>query len=189
MKNSIYTKREVPVMHPGCSMAETGAGDWDDFDNPLGEFNIIPEGKESLLVRNVDEYRFDGETQKEVYYTLPSEIEKPSSIRDESVITVFVPSDVHPFSYLKEIGIDITKAAWIFLHKDVIDVLRKLPWRHYLDTVAYGEFFRFEDFDTVSLQKVEYFPEWKVILEGKVGEQEFYRPDTPEYIIELVMEK
>lgn len=188
MKNSIYNKREVPSVHLGCSMAETGV--YDDFDNPLKALNIIPENKENtVLVRTVEKFISDGEYHEEVRCELSSEIENPSHVMDERfTIMVVVPSGVHPFTYLKEIGVDMTK-DWVFLHEDVVDVLRKLPCMYHQETVAYGEFFRFEDFDEVSLQKVKYFADWKVILEGKINEEEFYRPERLESVIEVVMGK
>ena len=73
MKNSIYNKREVPSVHSGCSLAETGAGDYDDFDNPLKALDIIPEGKEVPFVKNVNKYVSDGEHYEDVHYDLPTE--------------------------------------------------------------------------------------------------------------------
>jgi len=64
-----------------------------------------------------------------------------------------------------------------------------MPYRYHQATVAYGEFFRFESFDEISLQDVKYFENWKVFLEGKISEKEVYRPDEPKSIIEVVMEK
>jgi len=186
--NSIYTEREVPSVHPGCTLAETGAGDYDDFDNPLKSFNVIPEGKEdTVLVRTVKKYISDGEYHEDFHYELSSEIECPSDALEEQFsITVVVPSGVHPFDYLKKSGVNIAN-AWVFMHKEVVDNLRTLPYKHHLETVAFGEFFRFEDCDTISLQCVEHFPNWKVILVGKINEEDFYRPESPETIIEVVM--
>ena len=76
-----------------------------------------------------------------------------------------------------------------FLHKNVVDVLRSRPLKYHQKTVAYGEFFRFEDLDEISLQEVEHFTDWKIIFEGKIDGEVFYRPDTPELIIEVVMEE
>lgn len=186
--NSIYNKREVPGVHTGCSMAETGAYDYDDFDNPLGKLNIISKEKECLLVRNVDTYQYDGENHANVYYTLSSEIQNPSSVREETTIKVVVPSGIHPITFLRErIMIDVSE-AWVFLHKDVVDVLRKLPCRYHQNTVASGEFFRFEDFTEISLQEVEYFSKWKVIFELRDDEGMILRPWLPKFIIEVVME-
>lgn len=184
MKNSIYNKKEVPAMQI-CSQAENYL--YDDVDNPLGEFDIIPEGKkDTVLVKTVENYVSDGENYEDVHYSLSTGIENLSDVLEEPNVKVIVPFGVHPFAYLKEIGVDFTK-SWVFMHEEVVDTLRKLPYKHHLDTVAYGEFFRFEDYDTMSLQKVEYFPKWKVILEGKLSTEEFYRPESPEAIIEVVM--
>ena len=187
MKHSIYTEREVPMMHPGCSMAETGANDYDDFDNPLPEFKVIPEGKEIPFVKKEEETVYDGsDSYKHIEYSLPPEIKTPADVREEPRVTVVIPKGVHPFTYLKDSGVDFTK-AWIFLRKDVVETLRKLPVHFHHDTVAYGEFFRFVDLNEISLQKIEYFPDWKMIFEGKLGGEEFYRTETPECIIEVVM--
>ena len=188
MKNSIYNKREVPTMHPRCSLAETGAGDYDDFDNPLGALNIIPEGTDIQLLEEKEQHDgFDG-PYVDVKLSLPPEVERPSHVRKENLVTVEVPSGVHPFTFLKEKGVDIEN-SWIFMNDDVVDTLKKMPYRYHQVTVAYGEFFRFESFDEISLQEVEYFKKWKIILEGKICEKEFYRTDSPESIIEVVMAK
>ena len=187
MKNSIYTEREVPMMHPGCSMAETGASDYDDFDNPLPAFNVIPEGKEIPFVKKECSTPYDGsECYKYTEYILPSDIKTPADVREEPRITVVIPEGIHPFTYLKESGVDFTK-TWIFLSMDVIATMRKLPVHFHHATVAYGEFFRFVDLNEISLQKVEHFPDWKMIFEGKLDDEEFYRTETPECIIEVVM--
>ena len=188
MKNSIYNKREVPSVHSGCSLAETGAGDYDDFDNRLEDLDIIPDGKEISFVRNEDSYRYDGEEHVNVELTLPPKIQNPSSVREEPLVIVVVPVGVHPFTFLKEKGVNMEK-SWIFMHNDVVDMLRKMPYRYHQATVAYGEFFRFESFDEISLQDVKYFKKWKILLEGKICGKELYRTDTPERIIEVVMEK
>lgn len=184
MKNSIYNEREVPMMHPRCSMAETGAGDYDDFDNPLKSFNIIPEGKEDLLIRHVEAYKYDGENHEEVSYTLPCGIENPSSVREEPLVTVVVSSEVHPITLLNP---EVIKNAWIFCKEDVVEEIRKFPYRYQQDTIAYGEFFRLENCDSFSLQKVEHFEGWRVLRECEINGTVYQRPDVPEYIIELVM--
>jgi len=178
----------VPSIHSGCSLAETGWNDYDDFDNPLGELKIIPKEKEGLLVRNVEAYKVDGEYHKEVSYILPSDIQNPSSILEKATVTVAVPSGIHPITFLIGKGIDISE-AWVFLHEDVVDVLRKLPCRYHQNTVARGEFFRFEDFTEISLQNVEYFPKWKAIFETKIKGGTIFSPWVPGFIIEVVMEK
>lgn len=187
MENSIFNKRQVPVMHPGCSLAETGAAEFDDFDNPLKPLDIVPVGTDILVEMESVWESFDGR-HVEVYLKLPEGIENPSSVRQESHEIVVVPLGVHPVTFLKEKGVDIT-TAWVFMHEEVVKTLRKLPCRFHQKTVAYGEFFRFEDFDTMSLQEVEYFPKWRVVYEGEINEKRFHRNDTPERIIEVVMEK
>ena len=187
--NSINNKvNNVPSVHKGCSMAETGWNDYDDFDHPLKPLDIIPKGKEIPFVKTEASYRADGEDYVDIDFKLPPEMESPSSVREETLVTVTVPYGVHPFSYLKAKGVDVSQ-AWVFVHKDVVDVFRKLPYRFHQETVAYGEFFRFENFDTISLQTVKYFSNWKVILEGRFDEGMFFRPDIPKIIIEVVMEK
>lgn len=183
MKNSIYNKKEVPERI--CSMAEEYL--YDDFDNPLGSFGIIPKGKEdTVLVKTVENYVSDGEYYEDVHYELSTNIQSPSDAMDEHfTLVIVIPEGVHPFTYLKEC-VDMNK-EWIFLNKDVVEVLRKAPCKYYQKTIAYGEFFRFEDFDEVSLQDVQHFTDWKVILEGKISTEEFYRPERPETIIEVVM--
>lgn len=191
MKKSIIEekrKKEVPSIHPGCSLAETGWNEWDNYDDPLGALNPIPEGKQSLVQQVIEPYESEGDRYVNVHYALPSEFTKPSDIRDEPKVIIEVPSGVHPFSYLKEQGVDFDN-AWVFMHEEVVETIRKLPYRYYQDTVAYGEFFRFEDLDKVYLQKVEYFPDWKVILEGEIADELFCRPDIPPAIIEVVMAK
>ena len=188
MKNSIFNKKEVPAVHPGCSLAETGRGEYDDFDNPLKPLDIIPESKkESVLKKDLKPYVCDGENYEEVKYVLSHEIVNPAQVREEALVTVVIPSGVHPVTFLKE-HLDIEK-AWVFMHNDVVQILRDMPRRFYHDTVAYGEFFRFENFDTISLQKVEHFDKWKVLVEWDFGEGVCVREDIPEFIIELVIEK
>lgn len=189
MKNSKNNNvKNVPSIHTGCSMAETGYNDYDDFDHPLKALDIIPEGKEIPFVKTVDSYSADGEDCEVVGFTLPPEMENPSSVREEPLVTVVVPSGVHPITFLKEKGVDIEN-SWIFMNDDVADVLRKMPYRYHQATVAYGEFFRFENFDTISLQSVKYFDSWKVLLDWEFDGKKFERNDTPECIIEVVMEK
>lgn len=181
-------KAYVPYIHPGCSLAETGRGEYDDFDNPLRALDIIPEGKEISFVRTEKTYRFDGEDYVDIKFALPPEMKNPSSIRKEPLIAVIITPGVHPITFLKEKGVNIEN-AWIFMHEEVVETLRKLPYRYHQKTVAYGEFFRFEDFDTISLQTVQYLPNWRVVLNGQINGKEFSRPSTPECIIELVIEK
>lgn len=187
MKNSIYNKREVPSIHPGCSLAETGASDYDDFDNPLEALEIIPKGKENeWLFKQVRTYMgFDGETV-EVKYMLSPEAKAPSYVREEALVTITVPEGVHPITFLKETVANL-EHAWVFVSKEVAERLRKLPTKYYQDTVAYGEFFRFETFDEISLQKVKYFDDWKVLYEWSFERERFMRPDAPEFIIQLEM--
>ena len=154
MKSSIFNKKEVPAVHPGCSLAETGRNEYDDFDNPLKPFNLIPEEeKEVVLKKELTPYECDGEKHVGVNYVLSDEIVSPSQLCKKSVVIVAVPSGVHPITFLKENGIvEGIEKAWIFLNIDVIETLRKLPIRFYHDTVAYGEFFRFPCMDEVVLQ-------------------------------------
>lgn len=184
--NSINNKKEVLYIHPGCSMAETGFDEYDDFDNPLKLFDFVPEGKEVPFERHVENYKADGEEYEDVYLNLPPEIKNPSQVRDEPNVTVNVPVGVHPVTFLKDIGVDFTK-AWVFIRKEVVETMRKLPLKYHQNTIAYGEFFRFEDFEEVSLQGVMYLPEWRIILEGKIGGEDFKRIENPECIIEVVM--
>jgi len=172
------------------NMAEPRFTDFDDLDNPLKPLDIIPEGKENFLKTEAKPYEYDGEKHMNVSYILTSEIKNPSDVREEQLVRVVVPSGVHPITFLKEngIGVDIEK-TWIFMNNDVADVLRKMPYKFHQATVAYGEFFRFENFDTISLQKVKYFPDWNVVLEGKIDEKVFGRPEIPQIIIEVIMEK
>ena len=190
MKNSSnnYEKKNVPSIQCGCSLAETGRNEYDDYNNPLKPLDIIPQGKEIPFVKNVNSYRYDGEEYEDINFTLPPEMENPSSVRDELLVTVMVPSGVHPITFLKENGVDIEN-SWIFMNNDVVDVLKKMPYKFHQATVAYGEFFRFNNFDTISLQAVKYFNNWKVLLNGEFDGKKFVRIDKPECIIEVMMEK
>jgi len=189
MKNSNNNYvNNVPCIHSGCSMAETGWSEYDDFDNPLKPLDIIPEGKENLLVKNVNSYTYNGEDYEDVDFGLPPEMENPSTVREEPLVTVIVPSGVHPITFLKEKGVNIEN-SWVFINNDVADVLRKMPYKYHQATVAYGEFFRFENFDTISLQFVKYFDNWNVLLDWEFDGKKFVRNDKPECIIEVVMEK
>ena len=174
--------------HPGCSLAETGLSDYDDFDNPLKPLDIIPKGKEKLLIRTVYSYKSDGEYYEDVFYKLPSEINSPSQVREEFLVSLVVPLGMHPFTFLKEKGVDITN-AWIFMNEELVEKLRQFPNKFHQPSVAYGEFFRFESGDSVSLQSVEYFKDWKVLLNWEIDGKKFIRNDMPGYIIEMVMEK
>lgn len=188
MENSIYNKREVPSIHPGCSMAETGWNEWDDYDNPLKPLDIIPEGKVIHFIERKTEYKGCDGPYVDVKIELPSEFEHPSSVREEPLVTVTVPSGVHPITFLKEKGVDIEN-SWIFMNNDVVEAIQKMPYRYHQATVAYGEFFRFESLDTISLQSVKYFDSWKVLLDWEFDGKEFVRIDNPVSIIEVVMEK
>jgi len=115
-------------------------------------------------------------------------MENPSSVREEPLVTVVVPSGIHPIAFLKGNGVNIQK-SWVFMNNDVADVLRNTPYKFHQATVAYGEFFRFENLDTISLQFVKYFDNWKVLLDWEFDGKKFVRIDKPECIIEVVMEK
>ena len=186
MKNSIYNKREVPSVHFGCSMAETGASDYDDFDNPLAPLNVIPEGKDILFVENRTEYTGIDGKYEDVKRELPAGLENPSSVREEPLVTVVVSSGVHPITLVNP---EVINHAWIFYRKDVVEEIRKFPYKYQQDSIAYGEFFRLENCDSFSLQKVEYFEGWRVLRECEINGIVYQRPEVPEYIIELVMEK
>ena len=188
MKSSIFNKREVPAVHPVCSLAETGRGEYDDFDNPLKPLDIISEGdKELVLKEELKPYGCDGYT--EVNHLLDDKIVSPSQLCKKGLVTVAVPSGVHPITFLKENGIDVgIEKAWVFMKKDVVDVLRKMPYKFHQKSVAYGEIFRYENFDIISLQEVKYFLDWKVVLEGEINGKKFYRPDVPEIIIEVIID-
>lgn len=188
MKNSIYDKRQVPSIHTGCSLAETGAGDYDDFDNPLKELEVIPEGTEEKWLLTMDKkyMGFDGEIT-EVEHVLKPEVKSPEFVREEPLITITVPEKVHPIIFLKETVANL-EHAWVFISKDVEAKLRELPIMYHQNTVAYGEFFRFENFDEISLQRVKYFDDWKVFYEWKFNDENFTRTDTPEFIIQLEMQ-
>ena len=187
MQPSIYNKREVPSVHPGCSLAETGWNDYDDFDNPLGPMNIIPKAKiETLLEEVAIPYKFDGERYVDITYKLSPEIKSPSEVRDEPHVKVIVPSGVHPFVFLMENGSIDIKNSWVFMNKDVVDVLRRMPCRCHQASMAYGEFFRFENFNEIVLQDVSHFS-WGIIREGKLNGEIFDRPDIPQTIIEVVL--
>ena len=191
MNNNINnTSAKVPNtrIHSGCSLAATGRFNYDYFDEPLAPFAIIPEETDIQFIKEERAGRGLDGPFVDVKYRLPDGMENPSSVREEPLVTVAVPVGVHPFTFLKEKGVDIEN-SWIFMNNDVANVLRKMPCRFHQVTIAYGEFFRFEDFDTISLQTVEYFPDWKVIMDGKIGEKEFNRTDKPVSIIEVVMEK
>lgn len=191
MKNNTNNqdKRVVPSVHSGCSLAETGWSEYDDYDNPLKSFKIIPEGTESnWLVDEVNEYDgFDGKSV-EIVHVLKPEIIDPSYVRDEALITITVPEGVHPITFLKE-NVSNLDQAWVLLSKNVVETLRELPNRYHQKTVAYGEFFRFENFDTVSLQEIEYFDDWKVLLNWEFDKEKFERNDTPDFIIQLKMKE
>ena len=187
--NNFNEKRNVPVIHPGCSLAETGHGEFDDFDNPLAPMNIFPEGKNIQLLEEVERNEgFDG-PYLEITRKLPPELEKqPSSVREEPLVTVTVPSGMHPITCLKEMGIDINN-SWVFMNEDVVNMIRKMPYRYHHASVAYGEFFRFENFDTISLQTVKYYDSWNVLLNWEFDGEKFVRDEEPVSIIEVVMEK
>lgn len=186
MKNSIYNQKEVPSIHTGCSLAETGASEYDDFDNPLGELDIIPRGTDIHFVEERNEVEgFDG-PYVEVKVTLPLEIQNPSSVRDEPLVTVVVSSGVHPITLFNP---EVINHAWIILDKDVVEKIREFPYKFQQDTISYGEFFRLENNDSFSLQKVKYFEGWRVLQECNIDGTIFQRPKYPEFIIEMVMEK
>ena len=188
MKNSINNKeKNVSCIHPGCGFAETGRSDYDDFDNPLKAIDIIPQGTEIRLIetKNVQN-GLDG-PYLEITRQLPPEVARPSDVRRESLVTVIVPAGEHPIDFLKEIGVDITK-AWVFMEEKVVKTLKEFPCKFHQKTVAYGEFFRFENFDTISLQTVEYFDSWRVLFNWEFDGKKFGRTEEPEVIIEVVME-
>lgn len=100
-----------------------------------------------------------------------------------------VPLGVHPITFLKENGIvEGIENAWVFMNKDVVDVLRKMPYKFHQKSVAYGEVFRYENFDIISLQEVKYFSDWKIVREGEINEKRFFMPDAPEVIIEVIID-
>lgn len=185
MKNSIYSKREVPSIHPGCSLAETGAGDYDDFDNPLGAFDIVSEEKKKeVLTKKIETWKgYDGECT-EVEFVLKPEIKFPSSVRNEHLKLIPILYGDDPFISLKNMGIDFEN-SWVLISGAIVDALRKKPCSYHHETIAYGEFFRFLDGDEISLQNVKYFEKWKIILEGKICGKEFYRADKPTHIYEV----
>lgn len=177
----------------GCNMAETGLhdtgwNDYDDFDHPLRPFDIIPEGSDVTLDEVREQCNVDGEEFFDTHYVLPAEFTKPSSVRDESLVTIIVPNGMHPFDFLKQSGVSIEK-AWIFMDEDCVEAMRRLPNKFHQATVAYGEFFRFEDNDTISLQAVKYFLTWKIALNCEVEGKTFERPESPECIIQMEMQK
>ena len=186
MKDNKNTNVNVPCIHSGCNLAETGASDYDNFDAPLGALDIT-EGQDVQLVEERNQRDgFDG-PYVEVKVTLPPQVQNPADVREEPMVTITVPSGVHPITFLKEKGVEITK-AWVFMDSNVVKTLRKLPRRYHQNTVAYGEFFRFENLDTISLQEVKYFDHWHVLLEWEFNGEKLQRPEIPETIIEVVME-
>lgn len=187
MKNSIYNKRKVPSINPRCSLAETGRNDYDDYDNPLKALKVIPEGTEDrwLIEETKECESFDGEYLK-IERVLRPEVKAPACVRNETLVTITVPEGVHPITFLKETVANL-EHAWVFVSKEVAKMLRKLPTKYYQDTVAYGEFFRFETFDEISLQTVEYFDDWKVLCEWEFEGDKFARTANPEFIIQLEM--
>ena len=186
MKNSINERRNVPSIHTGCSLAETGYFDYDDYNNPLGELDIVEGTEVELLEERTQRDGFDG-PYLEIKIKLPPEVKKPADARKEPLVTITVPLGVHPIAFLKEKGVEITK-AWVFMDSSVVETMRKSPRRYHQESVAYGEFFRFENFDTISLQEVKYFDTWKVLLEWEFDGEKLQRPEIPETIIEVVME-
>lgn len=180
-KNNVNVPNSI---HSGCSLAETGSHDYDDFDNPLAPLDIIPEEADIQFVENCRQMfdGFDG-PYLEVRRVLPSGIKSPSDVRKEILVSVTIPSGEHPIDFLKR-HVEITN-AWVFLDSNVLEALRKLPHKFHQATVAYGEFFRFEDFDTISLQEVQYFDDWKVLKNWNFDGEEFSRVDTPDFIVQL----
>lgn len=181
--NSVKTV--VPSIKSRCSLAETGKNEYDDYDNPLLPLRIIPHGTEPRWVtEEVEEYEgFDGNSVN-IRRALKPGIYDPSCVREEPVVIITVPEDVHPIAFLKGIVADLNQ-AWVFVTEKVVERLRKLPTKYHQATVAYGEFFRFENLDTISLQAVKYFDDWKVFLDWEFDGKKFTRKDIPEFIILL----
>lgn len=185
MKHIISNGRNVPSIPCGCSLAETGRSEYDDYDNPLKALKVIPEGTEDRwLDKAVEYYTAYEEETVEVVNSLKPGIDSPSDVRDEGIVTITIPKDVHPIEFLKKIVANSDR-AWIFVNESIVETLRKLPTKYHQNTVAYGEFFRFENLDTISLQAIEYFDDWKVILDWEFDGEKFTRVDVPEFIIQL----
>lgn len=186
--NSIYNKKEVPttIHTTGCSMAETGRNDYDDFNKPLKPLNVIPEEKKDEVLKEnyIPCKGYDGDYMDVKLELLP-EFTKPSALRPEPLVTVTVPAGIHPIALLNPEAIN---QAWIILNPEVVKELRKFPYKFQQDTVAYGEFFRLENNDSFSLQEVKYFEGWRVIRECNIDGVVYQRPENPEFIIEMVME-
>jgi len=190
MKNSTNNNvNDVPSIHTGCSMAETGRNDYDDFDNPLKPMDIIPEAQknEVLVERRTQCQGYDG-PYEEIEVKLLPEFRKPASVREESHITLYIPSGVHFLDLFKEKSENLEK-TWIFLHKDVVEELRKFPIKFYHDSVAYGEIFRLKNDDSFSLQEVEFYHDWKVLLNCEIDDKKISRCEKPEVIIQLELIK
>ena len=188
MKNSIYeTNREVPSVHTGCSLAETGWNEYDDFDNSLKPLNVIPGEKkdEVLQEKFISSQGFDGYYDDKKLELLP-EFTKPSSLRTEPLVTITVPSGIHPITLLKP---EVINHAWIILDKDVVEKIKDFTYKFKQNTFAFGEFFRLENNDTFTLQKIEYFEGWRVLRECNIDGVIFQRPECPEFIVEMIMEK
>jgi len=189
MKNSSSNMREVPRIHPGCSMAETGYNDYDDFDNPLRPLDIIPEDRKGKVLseEKTQEKGYDGYYVDKKLELLP-EFTKPSSVREEQYVTILIPSS-GGVDFVTLFGGINFKKAWVFMNEDVVEELRKHPYKYHNKTVAYGEIFRLEDNDTFWLQDVKYFDGWKVLLKCEINGEVFHRLEKPEFIIQFEMMK
>ena len=180
-------ERNVPSIHPGCSLAETGWNDYDDFDNPLKALDIIPEDTKKMVL---EEKSIPCEGEDESYvvvkYQLKPGFTTPASVRTESHMNLILSAGVHFMPLFKEKGVNLEK-AWVFMDEKFVEELRKFPYKHHLDTVAYGEFFRLPNNDTFSLQEVEYFEGWRVVCKWQIDGKGFVRPETPQIIIQLTL--
>ena len=181
MKNSLNNNENyVP------SMAEPRFADFDDLDNPLKSFKVIPEEKKDYVLQEKENpCNGDGGSYVDTKLELLPEFTKPSSLREEPLVTITVPSGIHPITLIKP---EVINHAWIILSKDVVEKLREFSYKFKQNTIAYGEFFRLENDDSFYLQRVEHFDGWRVLRECQINGETFRVPECPEFIIEMTIE-
>lgn len=189
MKDNKNINENVPnSICTRCSLANHI--DYKDWEKRLRPLDIIPEKKKEkvLRVKTTPWKGIDGEYVDTKLELLP-EFTTPASVREEQSITLYSPYGRfggHFMLLLKGRVINFEK-AWIFMSEDFVKELRKFPYKYHEKTVTDGEFFRLEDNDTFSLQDVEHFEGWKVLLKCEIDDKEFLRPEKPDVIILLDM--
>ena len=183
MNSNLDSKKSVPSIHPGCSLAETGGNEYDDFDHPLEPMLVVDE---SSMIEERIPYNdgIDG-PYVEVKKRLPDGIQTPADAREETVITIAI-KNFHPLFAVKKLIADVT-SAWIFLDPQAVKYLEEFQYKFRQNSVSRGKFFRLPNNDTFALQQVKYFEGWECLHEWEIDGKKFERTETPEFIIQVVM--